>query len=175
VSDSIAIPSGQVVVQVNGTAPPVGRPLQEVRAQVAKDVLDERARQALAQAVGSAGRSGGLKAVARAFGIELKTQSDVTRGANLPGLPPDATIEKQIGDLQPGTIGDLVTTSAGIVLLSVKERHDHREDLASQKDSISDGLLRQRQDRLYRALIKKLREHGNVQINTPLVDSLDRA
>ncbi len=175
VSDAIPIPSGQVVVQVTGKAPPAARPFQDVRAQVLKDVVERQARRAVADAVRSAGRSGGLKTVARALRVELKTQSDVTRGAGLPGLPPDATIEKQIGSLAPGSIGDPVTTSAGIVVLSVKERQDHREDLASQKDSISDGLLRQRQDRLYRALVKRLREHGDVQINQPLVDSLDRA
>jgi len=174
VSDPIAIPAGQVVVQVTGTAPPAARPFQEVRGQILKDVEQERARRAVAEAIRSAGRPGDLKAVARVLKVELKTQAGVMRGASLPGLPLDAVVERQIGSLAPATIGDPVTTTAGIVVLSVKERRDHREDLPSQKDSISDGLQRQRRDRLYRALIKRLRERGDIQVNQPLVDSLDR-
>jgi peptidyl-prolyl cis-trans isomerase D len=175
VSDPIPIPAGQVVAQVTATAPPAARPFQEARARVLKDVQDERARQAVVEAIRSAGRSGELKSVARVLKADVKTQPDVTRGASLPGLPLDPAIERQIGTLAPGTIGDPVTTSAGIVVLRVKERSDHREDLASQQDSIGDGLLRQRQDRLYRALVKRLREAGHVEVNGSLVDSLDRA
>ena len=175
VSDPIAIPAGQVVAQITGTAPPAARPFQEVRARLLKDVQDERARQAVAEAIRSAGRSGDLKTVARVLKVEVKTQPDLTRGASLPGVPLDPAIERQIDTLAPGTMGDPVTTSAGIVVLRVKERNDHREEFASQKDSIGDDLLRQRQDRLYRALVKRLREAGRVEVNGSLVDSLDRA
>src|SRR5437867_5169616 len=174
VSDAIPIPSGQVVVQVTGTVPPAPRPFQEARAQVQKDLEEDSARQAVSGALRSARGSGGLRTLARALKVDLKSQSDVARGAVLPGLPPDPAIEKQIATLSPGSIGDPITTSAGVVVLSVKERRDHREELSSQRDSVSDGLLRQRQDRLYRALVKRLREHSQVQLNQPLVDSLDR-
>ncbi len=174
VSDAIPIPSGQVVVQVTGTVPPAPRPFQEARAQVLKDLEEDSARQAITGALRSARGSGGLKALSRALKVDLKNQADVARGASLPGLPPDPVIEKQIATLAPGSIGDPIMTSAGIVVLSVKERRDHREELASQRDSVSDGLLRQRQDRLYRALVKRLREQSQVRLNQPLVDSLDR-
>jgi|SRR5262245_1224136 len=175
VSDPIPTSTGQVVVQVTGTAPPSERPFEEVRAQVLKDADEERAVRAVADAVGAAGRSGGLKAAARALAVDLKSQADVTRESSLAGVPPDTAIERQIGDLPVGAIGDPVKTSAGIVVLSVMERRDHKEDFASQRDSISDNLVRQRQDRLERALLKSLRERGNIQINQELVDSLDRA
>jgi peptidyl-prolyl cis-trans isomerase D len=175
VSDPIPIPAGQVVAQVTATAPPAARPFKEVRARVLKDVQDDAARRTVVEAIRSVGRSGDLKSVARVLKVEVKTQPDLTRGASLPGLPLDPPIERQMDTLAPGTIGDPVSTSAGIVVLRVKERSDHREDLASQKDSIGDGLLRQRQDRLYRALLKRLRDAGSVEVNGSLVDSLDRA
>jgi peptidyl-prolyl cis-trans isomerase D len=174
VSDPIPTSTGQVVVQVTGTTPPAERPFEEVRAQVLKDADEERAVREVANSVRAAGRTGGLKAVARALRVDLKTQADVTRDASLAGVPPDPAIEKQIGDLPVATIGDPVKTSGGIVVLSVRDRRDHKEDFASQKDSISDNLVRQRQDRLERALLKSLRERGNIQINQTLVDSLDR-
>ena len=174
VSDPIPTSTGQVVVQVTGTTPPAERPFEEVRAQVLKDADEERAVREVANSVRAAGRTGGLKAVARALRVDLKTQADVTRDASLAGVPPDPAIEKQIGDLPVAAIGDPVKTSGGIVVLSVRDRRDHKEDFASQKDSISDNLVRQRQDRLERALLKSLRERGNIQINQTLVDSLDR-
>jgi peptidyl-prolyl cis-trans isomerase D len=174
VSEPIPTATGQVVVQVTGTTPPAVRPFEEVRAQVLKDVDEERALRAVADTIQAGRRSGGLKAVARALAVDQKSQSDVTRDSSLAGVPPDAAIAKQIGSLPPGTIGDPLKTSAGIVVLSVKERRDHKEDFPSQKDSISDNLVRQRQDRLERALVKSLRERGNVEVNQALVDSLDR-
>jgi peptidyl-prolyl cis-trans isomerase D len=175
VSDPVAIPSGQVVLQVTGTSPPSTLPFKDVRARVQKDEEEERARQAVVETIRSDGRSGGLKAVARALKVDLKTQADLTSGASLPGVPLDASLARQIETLAPGTIGEPITTPTGIVVVSVKERRDHREDLVSQKDSIGDGLLRQRQDRLYRALVKRLRDRGRVEVNASLVDSLDKA
>jgi len=174
VSDAIPIPSGQVVVQVTGTVPAAPRPLQEARAQVLKDIEEENTRQSVVNAVRAAGAAGGLKAAARTLKTDLKSQADVTRDGSLPGVPPDPAIERQIATLAPGAIGDPITTSAGIVVLSVKERRDHRDEMAAQRDSVSDGLLKQRRDRLFGALVKRLREQGQVRLNQPVVDSLDR-
>ena len=175
VSDSIPVPSGQVVVQVTGTVPAAPLPFPESRAQVLKDFEEERARQSVARAVRSAGSPGGLQAAARTLKAELKTQADVTRGSSLAGVPPDPQIEKQITTLPPGTVGDPVSTSAGIVVLRVSERRDHRDEFASQRDSISDGLLRQRQDKLYRALVKRLRERGDILLNEAAIKAMDQA
>ncbi len=175
VSDPLPIPAGQVVVQVVGTAPPATRSFQESRPQVLKDLDQERARKSVADAVQAAGRTGGLKAVARALKVEMKSQADLTEGSPLQGLPADPAIEKLIGTLAPGSVGDPIPTAAGIVVLGVTSRADHLDDLPTQKDSIADGLLKQKQDRLYRALVKKLKQIGDVQVNRQIVDSLDRA
>lgn len=172
VSDPIPLPNGQVVVQVTGTLPSSPRPFEESRAQVLKDYQEERARQEVARI---AGAPGGLKAAARALKTEIKKQADVTRGSSLPGVPPDSAIERQIASLAPGTVGEPIATSAGILVLSVIDRQDHKGEFTSQRDSISDQLLRQRQDRLYRALVKRLRERGDVLLNEAAIKSMDQA
>ncbi len=113
--------------------------------------------------------------MARALKVEMKTQPDLSRGAPLPGLQPDPQIERQRSTLAPGTIGAPIVTPSGIVVLSVKERHDHHEEFDAQKESIRDGLIRQRQDRLYRSLVRRLRERGNVVVNDDVVRAMDRA
>jgi peptidyl-prolyl cis-trans isomerase D len=175
VSDPVPIPAGSVVVQVTEIAPAAPSPLEEVRARIVKDLEDERARATVEEAIKRVGRSGGLKALARALKTELKTQSDATRDTPLPGLPPDPAIGRQIFGLQPGTMSPPLTTTAGIVVLGVKERRDAREDFESQKDSIRDALARQGQERFYRALMKGLRDRSKVMLNEPLIRSLDQA
>jgi peptidyl-prolyl cis-trans isomerase D len=175
VSDPIPLPSGPVVVQVTGALPPEPRPFDEVRAEVEKDLAEERARSAATEAVAAAGRSGGgLKALARRLGLPVKSAADLARGQGLPDVPPDPALQKQIRTLAPGAVGDPVVTPSGIVVLAVRERRDERDQLETQRDAIRDGLVRQRQDRLYRALVRRLREHARVEINEPLVTSLDR-
>jgi len=176
VSEPIAIPSGQIVVQVTGTVPPEARPLAEVRDRVEKDLTEERAREEIEAALRSVRRSGGgLQALARQLKVPVKTQADRLQGSPLPGVPPDPAVGRQLASLPTGALGDPIVTPAGIVVLSVRERLDHHELLDAQKDSIRDGLVRQRQDLIYRAFVHGLRERSRVVLNTELVRSLDRS
>ncbi len=175
VSDPIPIPSGQVVVQVTATTPAVPKPLATVRTQIAKDLGEERARASVAEASRSVtAKGGGLKALAALPKTDLKTQADLQRGSAPPGVPADPAILAQIGTISPGAIGEPVTTPSGIVVLSVRERKDQREEFASQRDATRDALVRQRQDRLYRALTKRLKDEARIEINDPLVRALDQ-
>ncbi len=176
VSDPIPISAGQVVVQVTGTVLSERRPLQEVRARVEKDLTDDRARESVALEVASARRSGGgLRTLARSLKLEIKTQPDLLMGSPLPGVPADPELTRQLASLPPGTIGEPVVTTVGIVVLSVTGRNDHRLEFDAQKDSIKDNLVRQRQDRIYRAFTKRLRSSGSVVVNDTAVRALDRS
>jgi peptidyl-prolyl cis-trans isomerase D len=172
-SESIAVPSGQVVVQVTGTLADEPRPFQEVKARVIKEILDDRRRTAVRARVLTTG-SGGLAAIAKSFKVELKHQDDLAPDAGLPGLPRDADIDRQIETLSPGIPGDPLVTSAGLVVLSVRERKDHHDDLAAQKEATRNALLTQQRERMLRALVQRLRAQGSVEINRPLVDAIDR-
>jgi len=176
VGDPVATPSGMVIVQVTGTVPPEPRPLDEVRAQVRKDLEDGRARAAAAEAVRAArGSRDALRTVARRFRAEVKTQSEVSRGASLPGLPPNPLLETQIFSLAPGTPGDPITTPSGIVVVSVKNRQDPRPEFETRKEEVREGLVRQRRDRFYRSVVRRLRDSGEVEVNEALVRSVDQA
>ena len=171
VSDAIALPAGQVVVQATQALPDEPRPFAEVRDKVEGDWLAERRRDVLAERSRSAAT---LDALARQLKTEVKHQDDLPQGSPLPGVPRDATLEQQIATLAPGAVGAPVATGAGIVVLTVRERKDHRDELASQKDSTRDALMTQGRDRLIRAVIQRLREHGDVRVNDAVVDSIDR-
>jgi peptidyl-prolyl cis-trans isomerase D len=172
VSESVAVPGGMVVVQVTGTVPDEPRPFSEVRASIEKDILDERRGQELRRLAASAG---GLEALAKRLKTEVKHQDDLTPGAPLPGVPQDPRIESQIETLAPGTLGEPVPTGAGLVLLSVRARDDHRSELAAQRDATRDTLVGQQRDRLLRAHVRALRDRGDVTINQTLVETVDRS
>jgi peptidyl-prolyl cis-trans isomerase D len=171
-SDPIPTPSGQVVVQVTATVPPEPRPLAEVRDRVTRDLERDLALEAVREAVRGPAP---LRTLARRFRIEVRTQADLSRGAPLPGIPPAPEIQRQLAELAPGATGEPIATEAGILVLTVKERDDRRDEFAAQRDAIRDGVVRQRQDRIYRAFVKGLRERGRVEINEPLVRSVDQA
>jgi len=172
VSEAIAVPGGMVIVQVTGVLPDEARPLPEVRARVEREILDERRGEALrARAAGA----GGIEALARQLRLDVKKQDDLARGAGLPGVPRDTRIDRQIDTLAPGVIGDPVVTAAGLVVLSVRARNDHRDEFAAQRDATRDSLVTQQRDRLLRAHVHRLRDQGEVTINEPLVATVDRS
>jgi peptidyl-prolyl cis-trans isomerase D len=172
VSEAIAVPGGMGIVQVTGTLPDEARPLQEVRARVEKEVLDERRSEALRARAAAAGN---IEALARQLKIDVKKEDDLARGAGLPGVPRDPRIDRQIDTLAPGVTGDPVVTTAGLVVLSVRARNDHRDEMPAQRDATRDSLVTQQRDRLLRAHVRRLRDQGEVTINQPLVGTVDRS
>jgi peptidyl-prolyl cis-trans isomerase D len=175
VSEAIAIPSGQVVVQVTGVVPDETRPLSEVRSQVNQALAEEGQRSAVLAAIHAPSAASGLAALAKQFKVEIKTEKDLARGSALPGVPRNAGLDRQIETLSPGALGDPVTTTAGILVLSVKERNEHRDELASQRDATRDSLVSQDRERLVRSVLRQLRDQGHVKVNAPLVDAIDRS
>ena len=175
VSDPIPVSSGQVVVQVEGVVPDSPYPLDEVREKVNDDLLGDLAIRRVKQALESIRDKGeGITELARRLDTEVKTREDLARGASLPGISRDETINRQLRSLPPRSLGEPVTTASGIVVLSVRERVDHLDKFASRRVATFDTLLQQRRDRLVRGFVKRLRENGRVEINNPLVQAVDR-
>jgi len=173
VSKAISVPSGQVVVQITGTVPDEPRPLSEVRTRIEKELNDERLLAAVKEKMGAIGAS--LPSLARLFKAEMKSQADLSRGASIAGLPPDPGIEHQIATLTPGIVGEPILTTSGVLLLSVRERNDHRDEFESQREAARDALVQQERERLLRAVARRLRDQGRVTINESLVDAVDRS
>jgi len=170
-SESIPTPAGLVIVQVTSVVADEPAPFAEVRSRIEKEVLDQRR----LVAVSSRARAGGsLAALAKSYKVEIKHQDDLSRGAGLPGVPHDEAVDRQIETLGPGVPGDPIATTAGIVVLSIRDRKDHRDELTAQRDSTRDSLLSQQRERLLRAVVQRLRENGSVSINSPVVEAIDR-
>jgi peptidyl-prolyl cis-trans isomerase D len=175
VSDPIAVPSGLIVVQVTAVVEDTPRPLEEVRARVRKDILEDRARQRIEEKIEEARTRGeGLERVARSLDLELKTAENLSRGGQIAGISSTPEVTRQIGRLEQEIIGSPISTPSGLVVLSVRERLEHRDRFDSQRAAVRNALLSQNQERLLRAFLRQLRNSGRVLINEPLVQTLDR-
>jgi peptidyl-prolyl cis-trans isomerase D len=172
VSDALPVPEGQMVVEVTGTVPDEPRPFAEVRAKVEEDWKADRRRTLVTERLRGAGS---LETLAKAFKTEVKHQDDIQAAAGLPGVPPDPEVRRQIETLAPGSAGDPVATSAGIVVLRVTKRDDGAAEFASQRDATRDNLMSQRRERLLRAVVRRLQDQGQVEINESMVDAVDRS
>jgi peptidyl-prolyl cis-trans isomerase D len=172
VSDALPVPEGQIVVEVTGTVPDEARPFAEVKSKVEEDWRAERRKSLVTERLRGAGS---LEALAKAFKTEVHHQDDLAAGAGLTGVPPDPALRRQIETLAPGTTGDPVATSAGMVVLRVTKRDDGAAEFASQRDSTRDNLMSQRRERLMRSVLRRLQDQGHVEINEPLVESIDKS
>ncbi|HZN04120.1 MAG TPA: peptidyl-prolyl cis-trans isomerase [Candidatus Polarisedimenticolia bacterium] len=172
VSEPIPVPEGQVVIEVTGTVPDEPRPFAEVRPRVEQDWQVDRRRVLVAERLRNAGT---LEAFAKSLKKEVRHQDDLAMGTPLPGIPPDEALSRQIETLPPGALGDPVATSAGLVVLRVSKRDDGAAEFASQRDATRDSLMSQRRERLLRAVVRRLQEQGEVRINEPMVDAVDRS
>jgi peptidyl-prolyl cis-trans isomerase D len=171
VSEALPIPEGQIVLQATGTLPDEARPLQEVRDKVEQDWLADHRASLLKEKVASLGLAG----VAKAFKTELKHQDGLTRGAGLPGIAPTPELDRQITTLAPGAVGDPIVAGASLILISVKSRDERPDEVASQRDATRDNLLTQQRDRLLRAVVRQLRDSGDVTINATLIAAVDKS
>ena len=176
VSDPIAVPAGLIVVQVTGVVEDSPRPLQEIRDRVRQDLLNEMALQRIESKTEEARAGGaGLQKVARILNLEMKTAENLSRGGQLEGVSRNPDLTRQIARLEPGDIGSPIATPSGLVVLSVRERLEHREKFESQRSAVRDDLLDQQRIRLLRGFLEQLHNSGRVMINEPLVQTVDRS
>jgi peptidyl-prolyl cis-trans isomerase D len=175
VSEAIPVPAGQVVVQVTALSPPEPQPLEEVRTRVEANLLDDRALETVNRAIADLRtQKRGIEALGDKFNTEVKTQEDLSRESPLPGVPSDPGVWRQLRRLEVGALGSPVLTPEGLIVLNIRERRENREEMDLQRDSIRDSLARQKRSRLYRALVRRLREHSDIELNSPVVAALDQ-
>jgi hypothetical protein len=72
-------------------------------------------------------------------------------------------------------VGDPIVAGASLILISVKSRDERPDEVASQRDATRDNLLTQQRDRLLRAVVRQLRDSGDVTINATLIAAVDKS
>jgi peptidyl-prolyl cis-trans isomerase D len=175
VSAPLAVATGEVVIQYLSATPSAPLPLEAIRERVRADALKEIQVQAARKLFEGAGGGGDFGATARRLKAELKTADSVPRGGPLADLGGDPSLLDRLFALKPGEILGPVATSTGVAVIHLVSHPDPADAAESQKETVRSSLLMNKRDRLFRAYLERLRAAHPPEINSALVDQIDRS
>lgn len=175
VAEPVGIARGTAIVGCTEVVPPTLRPLAEVVDRVKTDVINERARQAALSTARRISASSTLAAGAATAKLEVKSSGDVRPGFNLPGVGGAPELEKLLF-APTTTVGakGAVTVDSGALAYAVT-RHESFDAarFAADKAGLRDQVLEQRRSEMLRGILDALRQKHTVEINQPLIDSVN--
>ncbi len=169
-SDPVALPRGDAVIQLQEIVTDYKPPLDAVRARVADDYRREQARDlALARAKGA--YDADLAKMATALGTTVQsTQPSIARGQALPGVGLDPAVEAAAF---AGTVGEIVGPIAGqraVLVMRISGRSQaEMAKLAEEAETIRSSLRAQQAQRLIEFRLEELRSGAEVELNDSLL------
>jgi peptidyl-prolyl cis-trans isomerase D len=175
VSAPLGVAKGLAIVACVEIVPPAARPLAEVTAQVTKDVLADRGQQAARIAARRVASAATLADGAKSMKLEVKKSGDLGAGDELPGIgkvPELAAVLFGAGSAV-GTKGSIVAPGGAIAYEITKHDVFDPAKFAADKAALREQLLQQRRDQLAQGLIENLRQAHTIEINQPLVESVN--
>jgi peptidyl-prolyl cis-trans isomerase D len=175
VSPPVGVARGLAIVACIELVPSAVRPFAEVESQVRNDLLNDRGVQAARVAARRIAAASTLAEGAKPMKLEVKKSGDLSAGDALPGIGPvpefDAALFGAGGTV--GTKGS-VAVPGGAIAYDIT-RHDtfDASKFEADKATLRGELLQQRRDQLAQGLIENLRQSHTIEINQPLVDSVN--
>jgi peptidyl-prolyl cis-trans isomerase D len=172
----VTVGTGVVVVQFSEVTPGAALPLEKVRDRVAADVLRQMRVEAARRILDAAGGGLDLSAAAKRLKIEVKKTGPIPPTGPAGDLGSDPTVLQEIFALKVGeTSSPLALPSGSVALVKMVDRPDPMQGFASQKASLRNSLLTTKKDRLFRAYVDRLRAEHPAEINSELVEQIDRS
>ena len=170
VGGPLRTPTGHVFLTVVGEQDAYAPELDEVRADVERDLIDIRAREAAerraAVVTPDLQSADDFAEAAEAAGLATTTTELVVRGTPLPGLGARSEIEEIAFGLGVGDTSDVLATDDAVAVIHVIEREEITEDgFAEARDSLRTELLLDRQGRFFAAYMTKAKDSMQIDIN----------
>ena len=170
VSEPVPGPMGQTIFYVSEKRAPYVPKLEEVRAKVRDDLIQQRASvlakqkaDALAAQLKSAPN---YQATAKAAGLEAVTSQPLTRDAVIPNIGKSSEIDKVAFSLPVGAVSDAIATPQGAAIIKVTARPELTPaDYAAAKDKFRADVLNERRSRFYQTYMEKAREKMKIDVN----------
>ena len=163
---------GVAVVQYRESAPPAPLPLATVRERVRGDI-QRNAR--LESARRLAGDGADLAALAKKLKMGLKNTGPVPRSGPAGEIGGDAATLDALFSLAPGsTSAPLSLPNGSVAFARMTDRPDPMQGFDAQKETLRSSLLMARKDQLFRAYLAQLRARHSTEINTAMIEQIDR-
>src|SRR5262249_17330819 len=154
VSGALMSPRGPVFVTVAGKADPYTPKLDEVKAKVREDLVQERAaelaKQRAAEVAAKLKAAKDFQAAAKAEGLESKEAGLIARQAAIPDIGVSPEVDRVAFSLPVNSVSDPISTPDGTVIIRVAEKDDVTPDqYAEAKDSFRNQVLNERRNQFY--------------------------
>ena len=175
VSGPHQVATGLAIVGCTEILPAATRPFEEVRDRVKGDLLNDRSRQAALVTARRIAAAGSLADGAKASKLEVKQSGDLTAGNGLPevGSVPELDAILFNASTTVGAKGALVTPGGAIAYEVTKHGAFDPAKFETEKAALRGELLRQRREQLTRGIMENLRQKHEIEINTPLIESVN--
>ncbi|HEU5180765.1 MAG TPA: peptidyl-prolyl cis-trans isomerase [Candidatus Polarisedimenticolia bacterium] len=163
---------GIAVVQYLEAAPPAPLPLASVRDRVREDI-QRSARVESARKL--AGGGGDLAALAKKLKVQIKNTGAVPRSGPAGELGGDASTLDTLFALAPGAApAPLSLPNGSVAFARLTDRPDPMQGFDTQKETLRNSLLGARRDQLFRAYLAQLRARHRTEINTAMIEQIDK-
>ena len=181
--DIAQVSAGAVVFQVQGVKPPSTPTFEEIRSKLDGEFKNERASILLNQKTQElsdrAKSEHDLKKAAKELGATMKTSDFVLPDGQVPDIGSMAGQASVAFSMKPGEIsGPVNAGSNGVVIALLDKQEPTEQDFAAKKDSIRDGLLRNKQQELFGMFLTNLRaqmeKSGKIKINEQEMKNLTK-
>lgn len=158
---------------------------EEVKAEVAKAVKQQRAKEQLeqkAKEIAAAVKSAAeLKAAAEKAGFEVATEENYKLGSPLGTAGTSPAIDEAVYALKPGEVTKTpLKIGDNYVVLGVTNRHEaDLAEFAKQRDQLRQTKLSARQNQIYEdyisAVERRLKQEGKIKIYNDVLTSLEES
>jgi len=171
----VTLGTGVVVLQFLEVTPGAALPLEKVRERVAADVLKQMRVEAARKLLDAAGGGADLAAMAKRLKIQVKKTGPVPLAGPAAELGSDPAVLQAVFALKVGEVSQPLALPAGsVAVVKMMDRPDPMQGFAAQKATLRNSLLYAKRDRLFRAYLDRLRAEHPAEINTALVEQIDR-
>ena len=177
VSAPLRVGRGYAIAALSGRQDPAIPKLEDVKDRVRTDVLREKAGKAASEKAASVAASlksaSDFVAAAKKAGFEAKSSELVARGAALPEIGVNATVEKAAFALSAGAVSDPIATADGTTIVKVIERQDVKPaEMAASRDSVRQDLIDARRTDFFTAYMVKARQRMKIELNREVLNSI---
>ena len=175
--DGFPAGAGAAFIRLEEILPVKTPELAEVKEEVRKDLVRvlarEKAREAARALAADAERTDLTRAAARAKLTRVETKGLVSRGQAFTEIPQSSVLEDQVFDLPEKKIAPALDTPSGVAVARLLEKKSSDEAaLATQRDSIRDGLVAAKKDRLFSSYLQTLTDRYPISQNAEALASL---
>jgi peptidyl-prolyl cis-trans isomerase D len=175
--DGFPAGAGAAFIRLDEILPPKIPDLSEVKEEVRKDLVRaqarEKAREAAKAVAADAERADLAKAATKAKATRVETKGLVSRGQAFTEIPQSSVLEDQVFNLPEKKLSGPLDTPSGVAIARILEKKSSDEAaLVQQRDSIREGLISAKKDRLFSSYLQTLTDRYPISRNAQAMASL---